>query len=170
MNCRTAEKLLGPYTDGELPPERAAAMDGHRSACAACREEVRFLRAADKAAGDLEAPPVSERQWEDCWDGIRAGIASAPSRAILPSRWAWTPLAAAAVLFAGVLTFVLIERPFGPAAPGPPAAPRLVQRLFPGRSEVRSVASTSTDYVPVTVVADDQGSTVVWIAEVNPAL
>lgn len=38
LNCRDVERLLGEYVDGELPTYLSHELDGHLSACPACRQ------------------------------------------------------------------------------------------------------------------------------------
>jgi anti-sigma factor RsiW len=41
MRCRTAERWMSRFVDGELPPSRRDALDGHLVACPRCRSRAR---------------------------------------------------------------------------------------------------------------------------------
>ena len=172
MNCRTAAKYLGPYADGELSQAERAPLDLHLRDCPACREEVRTIRALDRAAAGIDAPPVSERQWQETWDGVQTGIRSTLPAVFLSRPFAWAPLAAAALIVAGIVAYLYYSRtpvkgPDGLA--GGTAPPREAPAFLAGLSEVRFVEGSSPDYIPSTFVADD-GTTVVWIAGIRPGI
>ena len=43
MNCGEIERLLGPYRDGELDPERRADVAAHQRNCEDCRAALERL-------------------------------------------------------------------------------------------------------------------------------
>ena len=57
MSCAEFAADLSARIDGELPAARAAAVEAHVAACAACRAQVEALRRAD---GELRAIPLRE--------------------------------------------------------------------------------------------------------------
>ncbi len=77
--------LLSAYADGEIPPERAAAVEAHLAACSACRDELAALRRFDLVMGSLrlrEAPP-------EAWEAFRDRLGERRGR-----RLGWVLLAA----------------------------------------------------------------------------
>lgn len=72
MNCD--EEALTEYLDGELSPQRRAAVEAHLKSCAACSGTLDLLKAASKAfKKHAGAPPA-------------AGLADSVRRAAAPGR------------------------------------------------------------------------------------
>ncbi len=102
MNCQNFDGK--EYLLGELEPERKTLLDGHVSACAACREEVDRLRLTHAALLSVrdEEPPrriafVSDKVFAPRW--WQRVFASAPATA-----FASAALLACAILAHGALT------------------------------------------------------------------
>ena len=124
MKCQKARGLiLTDYMDGELSDERSREIEGHLSACAACRKFEAAVRAKTAAPFTLikkeEPPPY-------IWEGIRERVSSGNKAAagivsdtVESMRWALSPLlkiprpivafAAAAMVIVGLLAVI---RPF----------------------------------------------------------
>lgn len=69
MGCATERPLLDRWVDGELPADRAAALERHLEACGACREraarlaaEAETIRRALGARAAASAPPRRARR------------------------------------------------------------------------------------------------------------
>ena len=108
MNCQNFDGK--EYLLGEWEPERKTLLDGHVSACAACREDVDRLRlthAALLAVRDEEPPRriafVSDKVFEPRW--WQRVSASAPAMGF----------ASAALLACAILVHGALLRPSGPS-------------------------------------------------------
>ena len=106
MDCRDAHERLNAYLDGELPPETAAQVRQHLSACPQCAQGLADLERLNRAIGTLagaEAPADFARRVrmaaEDA--SVRSGIVRL-SDFLMPGR-VHARIAAAAVAAAGVL-------------------------------------------------------------------
>ena len=90
MNCGEIERLLGPYRDGELDPERRAEVAAHQRHCEDCRaalERLEQLSAAIESAPRYPASPelrarlesrfADTRQPYGRWLLLAAGLATA---------------------------------------------------------------------------------------------
>ena len=66
MDCRHVNEQLGPYLDGELPPDVREALEAHLSTCDTCRAELESLR---QLASSL-AKPTAEAAPKALWDTI----------------------------------------------------------------------------------------------------
>jgi len=113
MNCQQAQDMMIAWVYDELPAEQIPDVRDHLATCDACRAEMADLRAARAAiAGALACEPA-------------APIADLPTQRT-PTRWLriLAPLAAAAVLVAGIM--LLLDIGTGPvaAASGPPVIER----------------------------------------------
>lgn len=75
MCCDEMREMLGPYVDGEVPPETSAAIEAHVCTCQNCRCEVARLRELGdgiKASGSVCVPPA-------LWRRIEGRLAPGPS-------------------------------------------------------------------------------------------
>ncbi|GEM_PF-7071039 len=88
ISCETRDEWLGPSLYEDLPFDRGLAAEEHLANCASCREEASSLR---KLMGWLPAP---------------VAVPVAPSR-----RKRWPFLAAAGMVFAGVVGYALGQSP-----------------------------------------------------------
>lgn len=75
MNCD--EEALTERLDGELSPERRAALDAHLAGCASCRKTLERLKAASAAFKAHAAVPPAPT---DLKDGVRPGGARGAER------------------------------------------------------------------------------------------
>ena len=74
-------ELLGPYADGELPPETTSQIDAHLVGCARCRRDLAMHQAVRKRLGvepPLAAPPALRER-------IAAAVAATPVVVARPS-------------------------------------------------------------------------------------
>ena len=108
MNECWDEGGLRAYFDRELPPEELAKIAGHIGACAECHTRYNEVAARAMGVGSMMNALA-----------VEGPIAPAPS---LPIR-RWAAPAAAAILAAAVLAFVLVPKQRA-ARPQPVAAPR----------------------------------------------
>lgn len=63
MNCQLSRDQIGPYVDGELPPDALPAMEAHLAVCVSCRAKLKSQR---MLASELAAPspaPVPDTLW-----------------------------------------------------------------------------------------------------------
>jgi anti-sigma factor RsiW len=96
IGCSGARALVGPWLDGELVGDDAAALEAHLAGCAACRAAVDGEQALNAAIRDAVDPPPAS-------DALRARLealaAPAPARRTRPAK-AWIAGAIAATLVA----------------------------------------------------------------------
>lgn len=91
LSCLRARRRIGAYFDGALAGKRAASLERHLAACAACRKEADALqrmklllrRALSPAA--VAAPP----DWTGFWPGVLRGIEDARRAPAAGSRGGW---------------------------------------------------------------------------------
>jgi hypothetical protein len=130
--CLAFEEDLSAWIDGELPLPRAAALDAHVDACAACRRRAELLRAIDADLSRLDAstdPARIARIHDGIAARIHGDVVPLPAARRTPPRtrrWA-APLLAGAIGAAAAASLVLLVRP----APAPEAAVR--ERLVAAR-------------------------------------
>ncbi len=122
MTCDTSWRMMSDFSDGQLPREQAALLEGHLAECGACAEDFEFMQLTQAALADLEevAPPQGMRE------AILAATShqparSAPMRSKRPAYLRYFGIAAAG---AGAATVLLFMRP---AARGPEAPVRTAQ-------------------------------------------
>ena len=100
--CRRTQRALGPYRDGELPPERRTRVEHHLEGCLTCRTELAQIeRVSALLRVPLAEPP--EAVWAAFWPQVRARLSEAERRKPTPwpvpwadawrVRW-WAPLLA----------------------------------------------------------------------------
>lgn len=112
MECRELRAVAALFLDGELDAERAAAVERHARACAACREELDSAQRLSLAVRESASYHLAD-------DALRARVRAAVGArspktapaAARPSRWtaAWSAFGGAAVAFAAA---ALLLRPF----------------------------------------------------------
>lgn len=106
MTCAANRELLSAYVDGELPPDRAAAIAGHLTTCADCAREyeatLRTVRTLREGLVRYRAPdvlrarihgalredqvddaPAARRSWRVPWRSLAAGVAIAAASSTL---------------------------------------------------------------------------------------
>jgi len=99
---------LTALLDGALPSARAAEIQGHLDACAACRAERDRLASGIAALRRLPPPPDPSPFFAARLEARLAREASAPRRSWLEKlRWKVTAPAAAAAVAAGVALFAV---------------------------------------------------------------
>ncbi|MBI5597366.1 MAG: zf-HC2 domain-containing protein [Elusimicrobia bacterium] len=88
MSCD--EEALNEYCDGELAPERRAAIEGHLASCLACRAVLERLKAgsaAFRAHGAVKAP-----------QGLASAVLDRPLKETSGREARWAPVAVLASL------------------------------------------------------------------------
>jgi anti-sigma factor RsiW len=110
MNCQTAQTELGPLLDGELPPERAAALRQHVQECGACAEELTSLRELEAAVRSADPATRNASPPSDLWTQIQGRLPSEPAAVPKTIRLFRRPLALAAslALLLGAGAFVAV--------------------------------------------------------------
>jgi anti-sigma factor RsiW len=118
MNTRTEptrdDLLL--YAAGELPPDRAAAIERR------LRKEAEARRALEQLRGDLRR--LSSLQVEPLPAALRRRITAAAFRARRRRRWAWVGVAAAAAAAAAAVVLAVLLTMHSPPAPPAPQGPQ----------------------------------------------
>jgi anti-sigma factor RsiW len=147
MNCPDVQRLLHPYSDGELDLVRHLQVEGHLAECAACAEQeknLRSLRAAVASPSLYYRAPAALR--------TRLQLASPPVRRRALSSVRMAGIAASILLIVGASTMagVLLSRA------GPSAEERVAEWVVAGH--VRSLqARHLTD-----VISSDQHTVKPW--------
>jgi anti-sigma factor RsiW len=123
MRCRSCEKQLSAWLDGELAPGRAAEVEAHVAACPACAARAARLREVSALVDGLPSPVPSP----EFAAGFRRKLAQARQvereAAERPRRWFFRLPAlatAATAACALVLGLTLLRR--DPALERPPEA------------------------------------------------
>ena len=85
-SCSHCQSELTAYLHGELPPRRRKRAAQHLNACTTCYAVYRRMRDFDS---DLRADlprlgQADQRQLNRVWQGVQAGLAPAPSAAVMP--------------------------------------------------------------------------------------
>lgn len=125
MNCDRTRPELGAYLDGELEPEKRAAVEAHVKTCPSCREELGRLRRVSGLVKSLGR----ERAPEGLLGKVMAGIAEeepAPReggmRRILFLRRG-LPLAGLSAAAAAILVAMIVFKSENGAVPGERTVP-----------------------------------------------
>ena len=153
--CRRWKSRVSAFMDGELSPDREAAVSAHLSRCPAC---ARIVREYARLSGGLETWAAAERrEWAggSIWPGViraieNAGAVNPPEK----RRWRrfiawpqplWIGIAAAAVVLA-----VLLPLRRGPGLPS-------------NYCRIERIAAPDRQ---LTIYQDRQdGFTVIWLSE-----
>ncbi len=99
MNCRSFQRQISSFVDGELTATASEALQDHLAACAVCRSRYERVAALDRA---LKVMPA-ERPRPDLAGEVHARIARAAAHRNEQSAfpgWIRVPLAATIVLLA----------------------------------------------------------------------
>jgi len=113
MTCTDCLESLGPFIDGELPPDEMTQMEEHLRDCADCSAALnRLVKTSLRLKGGLiryEAPDVLKAR-------IRASLVERPTEALaeeprhpIARSYAWSRLVAAAAVVAIVSSGVTFE-------------------------------------------------------------
>jgi anti-sigma factor RsiW len=70
MMNRHPLELLGPYADGELPPEEMARVAQHLQGCTECGRELSLIRSMGEAMRGM----VTNTRGRGIWDSVHARI------------------------------------------------------------------------------------------------
>jgi hypothetical protein len=110
MDCQLTRERIGPYVDGELPSEQAAALEVHVRGCATCRAELErarrlIARLEGSAEGDRGAEAPSEL-WSAIESRLYAGEEQRPPVRILQFPRRLLAVAASLAFIVGAAAFV----------------------------------------------------------------
>ena len=153
-DCEKLAKDVVAYLDGELPAERAEAVECHLAECAACRRMLDQLRAADAAAREVPIP--DEARWESVWQEIQSRARRESKRPVF-FTYAWRGAASMAAAAALLVAIYFL---------GP-------QRGREGGSvgnagfEVISIEVSDPSYTPVIMTGGEGQLPVVWLERKN---
>ena len=123
MHCETVREQLGPWIDGELPKQQAAAIEDHLQTCDACRHEADQLRRLAEALKADDCVPgrgvLTPADIGALWQRIETTLDARPADPeprVAARRWRLLRpmLAAAAVLVAvglGTYSFIATNGP-----------------------------------------------------------
>ncbi len=81
MRCRKAEKMIGPYLEGELRPRPARDLESHVEGCPSCRALLEDMRTIAEAAASLPAPEPLNDPWPNILAGAMAAREGRPAEA-----------------------------------------------------------------------------------------
>lgn len=111
MNCEQVKTVLADYLDGAVTGDERAMVDAHLKGCAACREDLGFLKKYKKAIGKFPTLQAPDDFLEKVHRGIDAQKRGGIVRTLFFPLRVKVPLEAAALL-ALALTGVLIFKPY----------------------------------------------------------
>ena len=178
--CPVEEELSG-LIDGELPPERAAAVQAHLERCPRCAAEAASLREVASLNESLAAPAVSSQEWAAAWSAIAERTvrraAEQPARRTRLRRGLRWALAAAAAAIIGVgVGIVARSGPGGHDSPGPQAVapsttdPPEDQSVAEAKPREPTVAPQGRDieYVSILTYHEEADLTVITVLPLEP--
>lgn len=148
MNCDRARAKMLTAHPAELGGDRDGDLAGHLRECGACRARAELLLAAQR---ELHAAIVSEAGADEAPPVHALVMAVERRRRNARRAWRWTPLAAAAAGFAGLLLMRGNPAPEGrafPPAPRVEAAHGVTVTAPPGRN-VAVLQSQRSDIVVI---------------------
>ena len=102
MRCRTVQRKLSAFLDGEVPEKMTSQITEHLSGCPACREEAASLSAVWKGLEEMREIDPSPY----FWTRLNARIAQAERRRFSPDR-VWRMLSRTLVPVTGVTAAVI---------------------------------------------------------------
>ena len=70
MSCDEFRSMISAYADGELTPEQRERLEGHLSACDACKRELAEVRALKKELDMIKFTEPTDEQLERYWSGV----------------------------------------------------------------------------------------------------
>ena len=118
MSCMATRERLGPYVDGELAPDEAAATADHLATCAECAREyeatLETVRRLREGLVRYRAPDVLRARIRSA---IREERTEAPPARVRRWRLPWRALAAALVLVVASSGLTMLATGRSPAAP-----------------------------------------------------
>ena len=185
--CPVEEELSG-FIDGELPPERAAAVQAHVAQCPRCAAEAASLREVASLNESLAAPAVSPQEWAAAWSAIAERTVRRARRTAARPPWLrqglrWALLAAGALVIgvlAGVLSRVDVNSPKSQAvrpessiapAPEPPQEPKLNGEAGDGAEGAEDYVEFVDDgeaYSSYAMYHEEAGTTVITVYPAEP--
>lgn len=107
MTCRRFKKDMLLEVYGELDARKRRGLEAHLETCDSCRRELETTRRVLASVDDAQPGPAPEADWDRSWKAIEATLVTRPAPALRPRRaslprWAFAPLALAALFVLGV--------------------------------------------------------------------
>ncbi len=136
MTCRRFKKDMLLEVYGELDARRRSGLESHLDKCDSCRRELETTRRVLASLDEAQPGPAPEADWDRSWKAIEASLETRPKRtaprtAFLP-RWAFAPLALAALFVLGIFVgrYALPGRTGRAATPTATLSPAAVETLL----------------------------------------
>jgi hypothetical protein len=109
LNCRTVRELLPLHCGGDLPPEKAVAVDLHLHACLVCFREYRDFAAMRGRLGVLAEEPLPAGALDGFTEDVMARLVVGEEGPVaqLPSRNRWLQLDAPVLRVAAAAALLL---------------------------------------------------------------
>lgn len=144
MNCNDLNRLVDDWLDGDLPADRAAALEAHAAGCAPCAARLARERALLDRLRRLPVPEPDDRWFEQA-------LATAAGHDLQRRRRRWFGIGGA--LAASLVVVIGLSVQPAPPAPSAPAIPGLSIALH-DEHEIRLVvdAHDALDSATFTVV------------------
>ena len=131
MSCHDLRSSIDDLLDGGLSLAAEQALREHLAGCPSCRAELERSERLRRQVADL---PREVEPSRDLWPGIERQLGG-ESHPRTRAGWSvWLGTAAAAAMFAAVLTGMLAPPRGGGGRPAEPAAPTTVASVGPGRA------------------------------------
>jgi len=108
MNCRSFEKLVALYVEGDLSGWKAEAVEAHLKACAQCREFAQELRVSQAALKSLRQDTLDEAVFQTVRTRVLSSLGAGKVRLAFP---VWRYALAACLLILMVVSFLKLRRP-----------------------------------------------------------
>lgn len=150
MSCQRVQSLLSAYMDGETDAADTRMLEAHVAACASCSHELALLQVTARmlaTASEVEPPKALLAQIEaatikrpSVWQRVLAALEPIPAY----GRWAAATAAAAAILFA-----VLLSRPPHYTAQRPAYQPQPPVATVPQITEIPTPTTMNVARQPV---------------------
>lgn len=145
MSCQRVQSLLSAYMDGETDAADTRMLESHLAACASCSHELALLQVTARmlaTASEVEPPKALLAQIEaatikrpSVWQRVLAALEPIPAY----GRWAAATAAAAAILFAVLLSrppHYTAQRPAYQPQPPVATAPQITEIPMPPTESV----------------------------------
>jgi anti-sigma factor RsiW len=108
MNCRSFEKLIALYVEGDLPGRKAEAVKDHLNACAQCRDFAQELKVSQAALKSLRQDTLDEAVFQTVRTRVLSSLGAGKVRLAFP---VWRNALAACLLILLVVSFLKLRRP-----------------------------------------------------------
>jgi anti-sigma factor RsiW len=108
MNCRSFEKLIALYVEGDLPGRKAGVIEEHLKACAQCREFAQELKVSQATLKSLRQETMDEAVYQTVRARVQNSLVAEKPRLGVP---VWRYAMAACLLIILTVSFLKLRHP-----------------------------------------------------------